>query len=90
MSAFNLSDAATYTPAFITANGGTVDAARDFLLAGINFNQSHLNVHSSPYPEGEIRGFIVQMAQPVPEPSAWLMMGVGLAGLGLYARRRKI
>ena len=35
------------------------------------------------------RGFVVQLAQPVPEPSAWRMLGVGLAGLGLYSRRRK-
>lgn len=87
---FNLSDAATYAPAFITANGGTVTQARDFLIAGINANQSYLNLHSSAYPAGEIRGFLVQLAQPIPEPSSWLMLGVGLAGLGLYSRRRQI
>jgi hypothetical protein len=85
---FNLSDAGTYDPAFLSAHGGAVATARDFLLAGINANTSYLNIHSSLYPAGEIRGFLVQLA-PVPEPSAWLMMGVGLAGLSLYGRRRQ-
>lgn len=85
---FNLADASAYDPAFITAHGGTVNQARDFLLAGINANQSYLNVHSSRYPGGEIRGFLVQLAQPVPEPSSWLMLGVGLVGLSLYSRRK--
>ena len=85
---FNLSNPATYAPAFITAHGGTVAQARDLLITGINANQSYLNLHTSAYPGGEIRGFLVQLAQPVPEPSAWLMLGLGLAGLGLYSRRK--
>ena len=85
---FSLSDASTYAPAFLTAHGGTVNSARDFLLAGINANEAYLNVHSSVYPGGEIRGFLVQLAQPVPEPSAWLMLGVGLVGLSVYSRRK--
>ena len=84
---FDLSDPATYAPAFLSAHGGTVAAARDFLLAGINGNQSYLNIHSSRYPAGEIRGFLVQL-DPVPEPSTWLMLGVGLAGLTVYSRRK--
>ena len=84
---FNLADAATYTPAFLSAHGGTADAASTFLLNGITANEAYLNIHTPNYPAGEIRGFLVALA--VPEPASWLMFGVGLAGLGLYARRKQ-
>ncbi len=31
----------------------------------------------------------IDTVAPVPEPSTWLLMSVGLAGMGLFARRRK-
>ncbi len=84
---FNLTAPATYDPAFISAHGGTVNAARDALLAGIDNNLSYNNIHTVAYPAGEIRGFLVALA--IPEPSTWLMLGVGLAGIGLCAARKR-
>ncbi|MFP5394408.1 MAG: CHRD domain-containing protein, partial [Gammaproteobacteria bacterium] len=86
---FNLNDTATYGAAFLTAAGGTADAARDALLAGINAHEAYLNIHTNLYPGGEIRGFLVEVAAPVPEPQTYAMMLAGLAGLGVMARRRK-
>lgn len=85
--AINLGDVASYDPAFVAAYGGTVQGAAAALLAGINSNEAYVNIHTDAYPGGEIRGFLV--AAPVPEPSAWAMLGAGLAGLWWFNRRRR-
>lgn len=82
----NLDDPATYNPAFVNANGGSVSGARASLLAGMDRNQAYVNVHSERYPDGEMRGFVVM--KPVPEPSAWLMLATGLALVAKLARAR--
>lgn len=52
---FDLASAATYLPAFITANGGTAEAARAALLAGMANGWTYTCVHSTTSPGGEIR-----------------------------------
>ncbi len=86
---YSLTDPGTYDTAFLTANGGSVDAARNALLLGVENNQSYLNIHTSAFPAGEIRGFLVELAAPIPEPSSWLMLSMGLAGIGLCAVKRR-
>jgi len=83
---FDLADAAVYDPAFLAAFGGTAATAGAALLDALAANQAYLNIHTGQYPGGEIRGFLV--AAPIPEPATWGMLGVGLAGLALVARRR--
>ena len=84
---FDLNNAASYSAAFYTAAGSTVDGARDTLLAGIGAHEAYLNIHTNLYPGGEIRGFLVAM--PVPEPSQYAMLGLGLAGVAFMVRRKK-
>ena len=86
---FDMTLASSYNPAFVTAHGGTVDQARTDLFAGILGTQAYLNVHSSVFPRGEIRG---QLFARVPEPASWAMMiaGFGLLGGAQRARRRAI
>jgi hypothetical protein len=54
---FDMLAATSYNPSFVVARGG-VAGARDFLLAGMRAGQAYLNVHTTTYPGGEIRGFL--------------------------------
>ncbi len=81
---FSLLDAATYNPAFVTLEGGTTLSARNALVAGIEAGETYLNIHTSLFPGGEIRGFLV------PEASTLLLLSSGLAGLaGMTWRRQR-
>ena len=68
--------------------GGNVDAAEAALLNALNDGTAYINIHTSQFPGGEIRGFFALTAT-VPEPSTWAMMMLGFAGLGFMAYRRK-
>jgi hypothetical protein len=85
--AIPLYEDASYDPGFLSAHGGTATGAATALVDGINANEAYVNIHTSAYPGGEIRGFVV--AAPVPEPGAWAMMAGGLASLLWMGRRRR-
>lgn len=77
--------ASSYNPSFVTAQGGTTSSAEADLAAGIAAGKAYLNIHTSLFPGGEIRGFL----DPVPEPSTLLLAGAALASLTLLRRRRQ-
>ncbi len=79
---FSLLDAATYNPAFVTLEGGTILSARNALVAGIGAGETYLNIHTTLFQGGEIRGFLV------PEAATLLLLSAGLAGLAGVAWRR--
>ena len=83
---FNMTLATSYRPGFIAASGGTTALAEAVLLQALKDNKAYLNIHTSQFPGGEIRGFF----HMVPEPSTWAMMilGFGAAGSALRRRRR--
>ena len=82
---FDLTLASSYNPAFINANGGTVEGARLAFLSGLQAGQTYFNIHSNAFPGGEIRGQL----QPVPEPATLILLGTGLAGAAMRMRKKR-
>ena len=83
---FDMSLASSYRAGYLAGFGGSTAAAEAGLLAAATAGKSYLNLHSTVFPGGEIRGFLVTS---VPEPGTWALMisGFGLAGATLRRRR---
>jgi hypothetical protein len=79
---FDMTQASSYNPAFVTANGGTVAGAEAALLAGLHAGMAYLNIHTTVVPGGEIRGFLVEA------PTAVQMRRVTAARSGKNVRLR--
>jgi CHRD domain len=80
---FDLLDPATYNPAFVTLEGGTIALAEAALVAGIEDKETYLNIHTTLFPKGEIRGFLI------PEPASSILLISALLGLAAGWRRRQ-
>jgi len=81
---FDMSLASSYNPAFVTAQG-SVSNAFNALVAGMETGNAYLNIHTTQFPGGEIRGLVTQ----VPEPETYALMLVGLLAVGAAARTRR-
>ncbi len=78
----DLSQAASYNPGFITLQGSLATAEASF-IAGLTSGRTYLNIHTTGFPGGEIRGFVV------PEPMTVGLVAMGLLAAGFASRRRK-
>jgi len=87
---FDLTQTSSFSAGFLAANGGTPATAEAALAAGIAAGTAYVNVHSSVFGAGEIRGFLAA-AQPVPAASAPAIAALALllaaAGAALLHRR---
>lgn len=55
------------------------------LIAGLDY----VNIHTSQFPAGEIRGQLLAAPNPVPEPSTYALSGAGLLALLAIRRTRQ-
>jgi hypothetical protein len=88
---FDTSMASTYNPAFVTANGASVPAAEAALGASLAAGTAYLNIHTTMFPGGEIRGFLEPVTTTTPAPAGLVLAlaGVATVGVGRLARRRR-
>lgn len=80
---FDLTLSSSYNPAFVTANGGTVSGALNSLITGFDSGRAYLNIHTSSFGGGEIRGFLTR----IPEPTTATLLGFGLGFMAIRSRR---
>jgi outer membrane autotransporter protein len=64
---FDLNNAATYNPPFVAANGGTAASARTALVNGTQGGLAYVNIHTTRFPGGEIRGQLVASQELSPQ-----------------------
>jgi hypothetical protein len=81
-STVNMLSSATYGSAYLAAHGGTAASAETDLLAAMSNGRAYLNLHSTTYPGGEIRGFVYQV------PAPGMLALIGMCGV-LTGRRRR-
>jgi len=80
--------ASSYNPSYVTANGGTTASAEAALFGSIEAGTAYLNIHSTTFPGGEIRGFLTPIAAP--EPGTWAIMALGAAFPVILRHRNKL
>ena len=93
---YDTSRASSWNNAFITANGGTPASAEAALANGIQSGGAYLNIHTTAFPGGEIRGFLTAFGQAtgpdsIPTLSQWglvLLATVLAATTWLVLRKR--
>src|SRR4051794_11876654 len=60
---FDLTNSLTYTLNFIANfGGGSTEGAEAALIAGIQAGKAYVDIHSTVFPAGEIRGFLATAA----------------------------
>jgi len=83
---FDLTLASSWNPSFLNGAiaGGSTAAAEAYLNNGLLSGTAYLNIHTTNFPGGEIRGFLTPA---VPEPATWALLLLGFGLIGTTLRR---
>jgi hypothetical protein len=79
---FDTLDTATYNSTFVTNNGGTAAGAETALASALADGKAYLNIHTTMFSGGEIRGFLA-----IPEPATIGLIAIG--GMAVVVAMRK-
>jgi hypothetical protein len=78
---YDMTQAGTWNPAFVTAQG-SIAGAEAALTNGLAAGTAYLNIHTSQFPGGEIRGFLLAQVLPsignIPTLSEWALIGLAV------------
>lgn len=81
----DLTQSSSWNPSYVTANGGTTAGAEAAFASALASGEAYLNIHSTTFGGGEIRGFLIA----VPEPSTAALLALGAGASSLLRRRRE-
>jgi hypothetical protein len=81
----DLTLASSYNAAYITSNGGSIPASESALFSALLAGKAYLNIHTTAYGGGEIRGFLTA----VPEPSTLALLGLCAVGMAARSWKKK-
>jgi len=84
---FDLTVASSFNAAYVTANGGTLASASLALENAMLAEKAYLNIHTTQFPGGEIRGFLSRV--PDSGTTALLLL-MALGGLAGFSRMQKL
>jgi hypothetical protein len=79
----------TGTSGFYTNTFTLSQSSFTTLLTGTAAGKAYVNLHTTNYGGGEIRGFLQGPALPVPEPTSIAMMLAGVAAVGAMVRKSR-
>ncbi|MFN8589281.1 MAG: CHRD domain-containing protein [Candidatus Eisenbacteria bacterium] len=68
---FDMTQAASWNPSYVTAHGGTTAQAELDFFAAIAAGKAYFNVHTSVFGGGEIRGFLVPGLPSPTQSTTW-------------------
>jgi hypothetical protein len=62
---FSIAVPSSYDPTFIAASGGTTSDALNAFVFSLEDGKAYLNIYTTGFPNGEIRGFLTEVPEPV-------------------------